>query len=256
MNYITFGKTDIGLEKEQNQDSFLLKRANTSIGEIAFAVLCDGMGGLEQGEVASSTVIKTFDNWFSTVLPNLIKFGLKGELLNQQWSNIIKELNIQIGNYGDSINIRLGTTICAMLLVNDKYYCINVGDSRAYKISMDSIIQITKDQSLVQRRIDQGLITEEQAKTDPDRSVLLQCIGSSPEVEPDFFEGRVEPNETYMLCSDGFRHEISSEEIHQMLAPNVLTTIEQMDVNTKYLIDLNMQREETDNITTILVRTY
>lgn len=256
MKYITFGKTDIGLEKEQNQDSFLLKRANTSLGEIALAVLCDGMGGLEQGEVASSTVIRTFDNWFMTSLPNLIRFGLTGELLNQQWSNIIKDLNVQIGNYGDSINISLGTTICAMLFVNDKYYCINVGDSRAYQITNDSIYQITKDQSLVQRKIDQGLITEQQANEDPDRSVLLQCIGSSPEVEPDFYEGITSPNETYMLCSDGFRHEISSQEIYQMLAPNILTSIEQMDMNTKYLIDLNMQREETDNITTILVRTY
>lgn len=256
MNYIIFGKTDIGLEKEQNQDSFLLKRANTSGGEIALAVLCDGMGGLEQGEVASSTVIKAFDNWFSTTLPNLIKFGLKGEILNQQWSNMIKELNIQIGNYGDSINISLGTTICAILLVNDRYYCINVGDSRAYQITEEDIYQITKDQSLVQRKIDQGLITGEQANMDPDRSVLLQCVGSSSEVEPDFYEGTTSPNETYMLCSDGFRHEISSQEIHQMLAPNVLTSIKQMDVNIKYLIDLNMQREETDNITTILVRTY
>lgn len=256
MNFITFGKTDIGLEKEQNQDSFLLKRANTSLGEIALAVLCDGMGGLEQGEVASSTVIRAFDNWFATSLPNLIRFGLTGELLNQQWSNIIKDLNVQIGNYGDSIDISLGTTICAMLLVKDKYYCINVGDSRAYKITTENIYQITKDQSLVQRKIDQGLITEEQANLDPDRSVLLQCIGSSLDVEPDFYEGTTSQNETYMLCSDGFRHEISSQEIHQMLAPNVLTSIEQMDMNTKYLIDLNMQREETDNITTILVRTF
>lgn len=256
MNFITFGKTDIGLEKEQNQDSFLLKRANTSLGEIALAALCDGMGGLEQGEVASSTVIRTFDNWFTTSLPNLIRFGLTGELLNQQWSNIIKDLNVQIGNYGDSINISLGTTICAMLFVNDKYYCINVGDSRAYQITNDSIYQITKDQSLVQRKIDQGLITEEQANNDPDRSVLLQCIGSSPEVKPDFYEGNIAPNEIYMLCSDGFRHEISFQEIHQMLMPNTLTSIEQMDRNTTYLIDLNKEREETDNITTILIRTY
>lgn len=256
MNYIAFGKTDIGLEKEQNQDSFLLKRANTSLGEIAFAVLCDGMGGLEQGEVASSTVIKAFNSWFETMLPNLLKFGLSGKILNQQWSNMIKNLNVQIGNYGVSQNIELGTTVCAILLVNDKYYCINVGDSRAYKISDERIIQITKDQSLVQRKIDQGLITEEQANIDSDRSVLLQCIGGSPEVEPDYYEGTSVTNETYMLCSDGFRHEISSHEIHQMLAPSVITNIEQMEINTKHLIDLNMQREETDNITTILVRTY
>lgn len=256
MKYITFGKTDIGSEKEQNQDSFLIKRANTSIGEIALAVLCDGMGGLEQGEVASSTVIRKFDDWFICSLPNLIRFGLRGEILNQQWSNMIKELNVQIANYGDSINISLGTTVCALLLTNEHYYCINVGDSRAYQISDELMIQITKDQSLVQRKIDQGLITEEQANNDPDRSVLLQCIGSSPEVKPDFYEGNIAPNEIYMLCSDGFRHEISFQEIHQMLMPSTLTSIEQMDRNTTYLIDLNKEREETDNITTILIRTY
>ncbi len=256
MNYITLGKTDIGLEKEQNQDSFLIKRANTSIGEIALAVLCDGMGGLEHGEVASSTVVKAFDNWFANSLPNLIKFGLQGYILNQQWSNMIKNLNVQIANYGDSINKSLGTTVCSVLIIDKHYYCINIGDSRAYKITDEAIYQITKDQSLVQRKIDQGLITEEQANNDPERSVLLQCIGSSPDVEPDFYEGSVFPNETYMLCSDGFRHEINSQEIHQMFSPNVLTNIEQMDTNTQYLIKLNMDREETDNITVILIRTY
>lgn len=248
--------TDIGLEKGQNQDSYLVKRAKTSLGEVAFAVLCDGMGGLEQGEVASATVIKYFDTWFESTLPNLIDFGLTGEILKQQWTNIIRKLNVIIANYGKSVNISLGTTICAFLFLQGRYYCINVGDSRAYKVTDDYIFQITKDHSLVQRKIDQGIITEAEANDDPERSVLLQCIGSSPEVYPDFFENEVSKNEIYMLCSDGFRHEISNQEIHECFLPERLTNKEDMKNSIQYLIELNKERKETDNITAVLIRTY
>ncbi len=256
MNFIIFGKTDIGIEKDKNQDSYLIKRAKSSMGELAFGVLCDGMGGLEQGELASSTVINAFDDWFLNDLPNLINFGFNKELLQQQWTTLIKNLNIKISEYGNSCDISIGTTICAILVTQNNFYCVNVGDSRAYIIDDDYIYQVTKDQSLVQRKIDQGIITEEQANFDPDRSVLLQCIGSSPYVDPDFFEGEVSQNEVFMLCSDGFRHEVLAREIHDSFMPSKLTSIEDMERNAQYLIDLNKQREESDNITTILIRTY
>lgn len=256
MKFFTFGITDIGLEKQQNQDSYLIKVANTSIGQVSFAVICDGMGGLEHGEIASATVVKAFEDWFDLHFPNLIKFGMTKEILEQQWINLIRELNERISAYGDNKGISLGTTVCAILITQVSYYCVNVGDSRAYLIDDSNIVQITKDQSIVQRKIDMGIITEEQAHDDSERSVLLQCVGCSHEVCPDFYEGIPYSNQTYMLCSDGFRHEISPDEIQCALAPYQLTSIEDMEYNSKNLIELNKKREETDNITTVLVRTY
>ena len=130
-----------------------------------------------------------------------------------------------------------------------------MGDSRAYEIK-ENVKQITEDQTLIQREISQGRLTEEEAKVDPRRSVLLQCIGASEVVSPAMYYGEVKLNATYMLCSDGFRHEITKEEIYEALNPEVLTDINIMDNNTKYLIEADKERQEKDNISVVLVRTF
>ena len=255
MNFLAVAKSDRGIVKEKNQDSLTVKVANTSFGQIVFAVICDGMGGLEQGEVASATVIHNFENWFANDLPILLKGGVTQDMIINQWSNMLATLNQKIGAYGKSNGIRLGTTITAMLFLGDKYYIAHVGDSRAYEIC-DGINVLTKDQTLVEMEVEKGIITPEQAKVDPRRSVLLQCIGASDVVVPDFYCGYIRQNATYMLCSDGFRHEITAEEMWNCFAPSVLTTKEAMSNNTEYLIELVKSRMERDNISVILIRTY
>ena len=91
---------------------------------------------------------------------------------------------------------------------------------------------------------------------DSRRSVLLQCVGASDEVYPDMFFGATHGNAVYMLCSDGFRHEISADEIYEKLNPNVLLDEYQMNTNAEALIELNKARGETDNISVALVRTF
>ena len=99
-------------------------------------------------------------------------------------------------------------------------------------------------------------LTPEQAEVDERRSVLLQCIGASEVVYPDFFVGTAKENATYMLCSDGFRHEITPDEIYAKFQPSVLLDDVTMNENTLELIELNKQRNERDNISVVLVRTY
>ena len=106
----------------------------------------------------------------------------------------------------------MGTTVVAFLVVDDKYYIMNIGDSRAYMVS-DAIYQLTKDQTYVQYEMDLGHLTWEQAQTHPQRNVLLQCVGASDEIHPDYFVGDANPDTTFILCSDGFRHVISPDEI-------------------------------------------
>ena len=255
MNYLISASTDIGISKKTNQDSFSLRLSSTACGNIVFAVLCDGMGGLAKGEVASSNVIRAFREWEETRLPQLVNQGITDADIRQDWSNIIRMLNDLIKSYGASGGIRLGTTITALLLTDTRYYIVNVGDTRCYEI-YDDLYQLTKDHSLVQREIDMGNLTPEQAEVDPRRSVLLQCIGASDAVYPEFFFGTPKENAVYMLCSDGFRHVISKEEIFDGLQPARMTSPDGMKSQIVNLINLDKGRMEKDNITVLAVRTY
>lgn len=254
MDFIISANTDIGISKSTNQDSLMVKTINTEFGKMVFAVLCDGMGGLSKGEVASATVIRSFDDWLMNVFPSLCD-RIDEQLIRTEWEQIIYNQNILIGNYGQKNNIKLGTTVVVMLITESKYYIMNVGDSRAYEITSATLRQITDDQTLVAREVKLGNLTPEQAEKDPRRSVLLQCVGASPTVSPDMFFGEVNKNAVYMLCSDGFRHEISPYEIYNSLNPSVLTDLNTMKSNTISLIELNKQRYERDNISVVLVKT-
>lgn len=132
---------------------------------------------------------------------------------------------------------------------------MNVGDTRAYEIG-DTVTVLTKDQTVVAREVELGHLTPEEAEKDSRRSVLLQCIGASDEVYPDMFFGDTKLNAVYMLCSDGFRHEITENEIYQYLNPNVMVDADGMKRNMDSLIDLNKQKQERDNISAVSIRTF
>ncbi len=256
MNYIVAASTDIGNTKSTNQDSFGVRVINTPAGRMVFAVLCDGMGGLAKGEVASSSVVNAFYRWVENRLPLLCAEGMINDAdIRNEWTTIAIEYNEKIKQYGKAHGINLGTTLTAMLITDSRYYVINVGDTRAYEVA-DGVRVITKDQTLVAREVELGMLTPEQAETDPRRSVLLQCIGASETVNPDMFFGQTLQNAVYFLCSDGFRHEISEAEIHQYLNPDVMLDSDGMKANMDALIEINKQRQERDNITVLSVRTF
>ena len=255
MNFIISANTDIGISKDTNQDSLTSMVINTPQGRMAFSVLCDGMGGLEKGEVASASVIAAFRNWALNDLPQLCQRPLEDATIRSQWETIVDKQNNMIKTYGARQGVRLGTTVVAMLLTQSRYYILNVGDSRAYEITT-GVRQITNDQTFVAREVAQGHMTLEEAESDSRRSVLLQCVGASDEVYPDMFFGDVVREATYMLCSDGFRHEITAKEIFEKLQPGVLFDDYTMQQNTLSLIELNKQRQERDNISVVLVRTF
>lgn len=255
MNFLTAYHTDVGLKKKTNQDSLLIQQAQTDAGNVLLAVICDGMGGLAKGEVASACMINAFSSWFQQELPTMLSAGLQPEALRGSWEALVSNVNQRITDYSDANHVRMGTTCAALLIANDTYYIMNIGDSRIYLIS-DNIYQLTKDQTYVQREIDAGRMTYEQAMRDPQRNVLLQCVGASPVIEPDFFMGGVQINQCYMLCCDGFRHVVNPQEFFQYLNPAMATESSSMQRSLAYLTELNKQRRETDNITAALIRTY
>lgn len=255
MNYIVSANTDIGIKKDTNQDSLTVKLIKTKQGEMVFSVLCDGMGGLDKGEVASASVIYAFNDWVMNELPLLCGSDIDDMVIREQWERLILQQNMTIKDYGARCGVKLGTTVVAMLLTQSRYYILNIGDSRAYEIS-STLRQITSDQTFVAREVALGNMTEEQAATDSRRSILLQCVGASDVVYPEMFFGEIKQNAVYMLCSDGFRHEISPEEIYENLKPDILRDKEIMHHNAERLIELNKQRMERDNISVVMVRTF
>ena len=254
MDFIISAHTDVGIVKETNQDSLSVMVLNTPQGRMAFAVLCDGMGGLAKGEVASATVIHAFRRWASEELPKLCAAPLQDITIRTQWERIITEQNERIKAYGARQGVRLGTTAVVLLLTQTRSYLLNVGDSRAYLLR-DGLYQLTADQTFVAREIALGHMTPEQALVDPRRNVLLQCVGASDRVYPDMFFGEVRPGTVYMLCSDGFRHEITPQEIYEKLQPARMTDEETMRRSAWELVELNKQRRERDNISVALIKT-
>ena len=253
MRFLSVAHTDVGISKKINQDAFCLKIAKTPTSNIAFAVMCDGMGGLNDGEYASALVVNAFSNWFENELPSIVDKNLNMNSITERWKEIVLYQGQKILEYGQSRNISLGTTLTVFLIVNDKYANIHVGDSRLYKIT-DAMHQLTKDQTVAAHEIEQQRMTVAEAKTDRRSSILLQCVGASKVIEPDVQIGTVAENEAFMLCSDGFRHQVSDEEMYGVLAPQLLTSEKVMKKSLVDLIELNKVRNEKDNITAILIK--
>ena len=139
MNFLISANTDIGTLKKTNQDSVLIKKIHTCQGEMVFAVLCDGMGGLEKGEVASAAVVRAFEQWVNTELPLLCGQVLEERKIRTDWESIVKEMNREITEYGKQQGICLGTTVVVFLITQIRYFALNVGDSRLYELTDEPV---------------------------------------------------------------------------------------------------------------------
>ena len=255
MKYIVSARTNKGIKKNNNQDAVTIKTARTAIGDVAFAVLCDGMGGLSEGEIASATVVSEFSNWFYQIFPKQILADNFSDNLFSTWDEIIKKCNVKLHEYGLKNGIKLGTT-CSVLLVMPNYYFIaHVGDSRIYTITNQKVSLLTEDQTFVAREVKEGRMTKADAEIDARKNVLLQCIGASNIVKPDFLTDSYTPGIVFMLCSDGFRHLLTEKEIFDSYMPDSITDSSIINKNSDYLIDVNMNRGEEDNITVAVIKT-
>lgn len=256
MEYTIAAYTDVGIQKESNQDSFCVRRAAVpGGGELLMAVVCDGMGGLQKGEVASAAAVRTFGGWFDGNLDRLPALCGRGfEPVRHQWEDLIRDLHSRLLAYARDRRVQLGTTLTAFLACGSRYLTVNVGDSRIYE-NQRQLRQLTQDQSLVAREIASGRITGEEARHHPQRNVLLQCLGAGAAVTPVFTEGTLLSGAVYLLCSDGFVHELSPAELGEALLPLRLGTREAMTETLTGLTETCKRRGETDNITAVLVKT-
>lgn len=243
--------TDAGNVKSVNQDSLSIKVVNSPHGRIIFAIVCDGMGGLKQGELASKEVVVSFDQWFQMSFARMIvDDAVTEEQIYSEWKQQIEEVNQRLQMHTAQSGEMLGTTMTVLLIYEGRYYVCHVGDSRIYEIRQQLQL-LTEDHTLVNQEVQMGLITKEQAKKDSRRSVLLQCVGASEVVMPQLISGNIVEDTTFILCSDGFVHEISEKEIHGRFRPEVMSDKEDIAGACKKTAQLVMSRGERDNITVI-----
>ncbi|MEU8268595.1 Stp1/IreP family PP2C-type Ser/Thr phosphatase, partial [Sphaerisporangium sp. NPDC049002] len=225
-------RSDVGLLREGNEDS-----AYASPRLLAVA---DGMGGHAHGEVASSVAI--------TAMSSLDRDASGGDLLSAIEAAVRdanRKLHEMVGR--DPSLKGMGTTLTAMLWSGTRVALVHVGDSRAYLLRNGELYQITHDHTLVQSLVDDGRITQEEAASHPQRSILLRALDGSGEVDPDLSLREAQVNDRYLLCSDGLSSVVSAETLH-----HTLTTVEEPDSVVRQLIDLANRGGGPDNITCIV----
>lgn len=245
--------TDVGIKRKTNQDSLVLLKADTDKEEILLAVICDGMGGHQSGELASKVIVEAFERWFKLELPRLIYKDFCSSTIIEQWNDIINSCNETLVRYGQSKKIEMGSTMTAVLLFGERYYIAHVGDSRAYMISEDGVKQLTLDQSLVAEAVRNGELTEEEALRDRRRNVLTECVGITDSVSPLFFEGNVDEKNSFLVCTDGFWHNLTEEELGRYLSGNQFQSNKMIRMHLNYLVETCKQRLEKDNISAICI---
>ena len=242
--------TDVGIRKNINQDSCLCIQGSYKDNDFAVACICDGMGGLAKGEVASASLIRSVEEWCENDLPEFLKSG-KNSVFDKTIGKMLCDTSIRIKNYSSGFGALCGTTISMLVLYRRTFHIVNVGDSRVYIFS-HAIHQLTKDQTYVQREVDRGHLTPEEAEHHPKRSVLLQCVGAGNILAPEYLHGRYREHSTFLVCCDGFRHVLSSQEMEECFLPDNIIDEQKAARDLRSCVNLIKSRGEKDNISAIL----
>lgn len=205
---IISAKTDKGMVRDENQDYFL---ADELAGGLTWALVCDGMGGVSGGSIASETASKVIES----KLISGYHEGMNDNSVKYLVTSAIESANAQVYSKAasDASLLGMGTTVVLAIVNSDTLYLANVGDSRIYIVSKDNIHQITKDHSVVQLMIDSGEITPEEARTHPQKNVITRAIGVGDTVDIDYYQEVFNEGEIVLLCSDGLTNFVSDEDI-------------------------------------------
>jgi protein phosphatase len=257
-----FGKTDLGLTREHNEDTFLvadLSSGNANLGpdvrshEVgrrgSLFMVADGMGGAAAGEVASAMAADIIYRHLSTA------WAEDPEVSAARFAYRMKEAvelaNQQIYAYArEHPDVRgMGTTVTAAGIFGDELYLTQIGDSRGYLIRNGEAFQLTRDQSLTQRLVDAGELTEEEAEQSERRNIILQALGPDPRVKVDLSRQRLRRGDILILCSDGLSGVVKREEFSHIVAESA-----DLPSLCSALIDLANERGGPDNVTVVAAR--
>jgi protein phosphatase len=257
-----FGRTDVGRTREHNEDAFVVADLSTNNATLqpevrqhvagakgSLFMVADGMGGAAAGEIASDMAVKIVLEELNTSW--IAKPVESAEAFVRAIKTATKAANEQINAYAaNHPEYRgMGTTATIAGLLGDTLYLAQVGDSRAYLVRSGVARQITKDQSLMQKLIEAGELTEEEAEHSERRNIILQALGPEQTIKIDLTQQQLRQGDTLVLCSDGLSGQVSKEEIAEIVARETDLTSA-----CKALIDRANAAGGPDNITVIVAR--
>lgn len=234
-----FGLTDKGRYRADNQDCFDI----CTLDKATIAIVCDGMGGAAAGLLASDMASARFVAFARAALE--AGEGTTEDALRQA-AHAANRSVLQCACENPEYD-GMGSTLVAVCFQNGRGTFVNVGDSRAYRIAKDGIVQITKDHSLVQQMVDAGQITPAQARRHPRRNIITRAIGGETFVTSDIFSVPVREGDRFLLCSDGLTNAVEDAEIHRLILAS-----EDAETACRSLVDTALQNNARDNITAIV----
>ena len=237
-----YSKIDIGRERTLNQDAFF---AGEISQDIAFAVVCDGMGGANAGDVASQTAVKIISEY----IINSYRKKMTIDDFSKVLRNALLSANITLFDMAlkDEKLKGMGTTAVVAVVKGDEVAIAHVGDSRIYLVN-ESLTQLTRDHSIVQTLIESGEITPEAAAKHPRKNVITRALGVEGDVAVDTAELKLSDNETLLLCTDGLTNFTSSDDILKTFKENDISLVPEM------LANLANQGGGGDNITVVTLK--
>lgn len=256
------GRTDVGQTREHNEDTYLI--ADLSTGELtgdagierqaigprgSLFMVADGMGGAAAGELASALAAQTIHAHLMSTWS--VGDDTSREAFASHMRAAVEEANREIHAYAqEHPDVRgMGTTVTAAGVFGSDLYLAQIGDSRAYLVRRGRATQLTKDQSLTQRLVDAGELTEEQAEKSERKNIILQALGPDPQVRVDLTFEELRRGDVLILCSDGLSGSVRREEFAEHAG-----RIADLGQLCSALIDLANSRGGPDNITVVAAR--
>lgn len=239
LNYIYTSK--VGLKRQKNEDFVRVYELNEGL----LSVLCDGLGGNRGGEVASKLAVESFHQNFSQNHVADITQKIHNSVL------FANEKLIQTANENEEY-MGMATTIEVLYIQDDEAYWAHVGDSRIYILKEDSLLQITRDHSFVQKLLDDGYITEKEAEKHPHKNVIMRALGDKHELTIDSNKMNLSKigKWKFLLCTDGVSNLLSKNEIEKILKENVLDEIPDI------FSEMIEKRGAPDNYSFIIISSY
>ena len=239
-----YAKSDIGKAREINEDSFYI--TEDPLNKIQLFILADGMGGCNAGEVASKQAIISAKNYIENNFEDTPK---DKDSLIQLVASSLEYANMVI--YEESKKDKnlegMGTTLEVCLIYNNRVFIGHIGDSRIYRIRKDFIRKLTQDHSYVQKLVQDGTITKEEAEHHPKKNMLMKALGVNAFAEPDVMVKGFQKGDILIICSDGLTNMVDINDSFKAVNKN-------FEMATKDLVDLANQNGGIDNITIITIK--
>ena len=238
-----WGTTDIGLVRRENQDAYLIHQNPSR----TICVVCNGMGGSAGGQLASQIATKTFMEEAEKILTP----EMEPEQLRSASAYAVSLANDAIRSAAEEHEAyrNMGTTLVAAVSYQGGVVVTNVGDSRAYHISENGITRVTKDHSLVERMVDRGDITAEEARRHPNRNLITRALGPDADAQCDGYICPMQAGEYLLLCTDGLVNTVTDQEmlfevIHRGSPDSCL----------ERLLEIAKSQGAPDNVTVVLMQ--